>query len=201
MLEISNLRGTKLGPIDLSLGAGECVSVSGPSGAGKSLLLRAIADLDPSDGSVRLDGVNRDDIPAPKWRGRVGYLPAESGWWAERVGAHFLDSAHDKVRSLLDRLSLSGEAMDWDVGRLSTGEKQRLAFVRLLECGPRVLLLDEPTSALDEETQGAVETIIHELCAAGTGVIVVTHDNDQARRLSGRRLSILDGRLREEARP
>lgn len=201
MLEISNLRGTNLGPIELTLGAGECIAISGPSGAGKSLLLRAIADLDPSEGSVVLGGVNREDTPAPQWRSRVGYLAAESGWWAERVGAHFIDGTNANVQSLLERLSLPSDAMNWEIGRLSTGEKQRLALVRLLERGPKVLLLDEPTSALDEETRTGVEKIIDERCADGAGVILVTHDKDQARRLARRRLTILEGRLGEEATP
>ncbi|MBC8158803.1 MAG: ATP-binding cassette domain-containing protein, partial [Alphaproteobacteria bacterium] len=171
MLEISNLRGPHLGPVDLTLDAGECVAISGPSGAGKSLLLRAIADLDPSEGSVVLDGMMRESIPAPQWRSRVGYLPAESGWWAERVGDHFLDAANATVQSLLERLSLPGKSLDWEVGRLSTGEKQRLSLVRLLERGPRVLLLDEPTSALDDETRASVEAIIGERCTDGCGVV------------------------------
>ncbi len=68
MLDVRGLRRPGLGPVDLTLAAGECVALSGPSGAGKSLLLRAIADLDPSDGEVSLDGTAREAIPAPAWR-------------------------------------------------------------------------------------------------------------------------------------
>ncbi|HEX6115286.1 MAG TPA: ABC transporter ATP-binding protein, partial [Geminicoccaceae bacterium] len=70
---------------------GECVAVMGPSGAGKTRLLRAIADLDPNRGEVVADGVDRARLSGPACRRMVGYLPAESGWWADTVGAHFPD--------------------------------------------------------------------------------------------------------------
>ena len=63
--------------------------MKGPSGAGKTLLLRAIADLDPNQGLVSLEGRDRSTIPGPEWRRLVGYVPAEPGWWAETVGEHF----------------------------------------------------------------------------------------------------------------
>jgi len=68
---------------------GECLALSGPSGCGKTLLLRALADLDPAEGSVRLAGEDRNKIPAPTWRHQVGWLPAESSWWHDVVGSHF----------------------------------------------------------------------------------------------------------------
>src|SRR3954451_6859003 len=65
------------------LKAGECIALQGSSGVGKSLLLRAIADLDPNDGVVKLDGMPREAMPAPLWRKQVTYVAAEPGWWAE----------------------------------------------------------------------------------------------------------------------
>ncbi|MCX8255013.1 MAG: ATP-binding cassette domain-containing protein, partial [Beijerinckiaceae bacterium] len=82
------MRGAFVGPIDLAVAPGACATISGPSGAGKSLLLRMIADLDPSDGEVALGDRSRAAMPAPAWRARVAYLAAEAGWWAERVDAH-----------------------------------------------------------------------------------------------------------------
>jgi len=60
-----------------------------PSGAGKSLLLRAIADLDPNEGTVKLDGMLREAVPAPHWRSQVTYVAAEPGWWGDTVQEHF----------------------------------------------------------------------------------------------------------------
>lgn len=197
MLALTDLHRPGLGPINLRLETGECVALTGPSGAGKSMLLRAIADLDPADGTVTLDGTERNTLPAPVWRSRVGYLAAESGWWADTVGAHFRD--RNAVVPLLARLSLPAQALDWEVLRLSTGEKQRLALARLLEGEPRVLLLDEPTAALDAATREAVETLIAERCAAGASILIVTHDPAQARRLARRHFRMESGRLSEAA--
>ena len=91
MLSIRGLTRPGLAPVDLDLAAGECVAVLGPSGAGKTLLLRAIADLDPNRGEAILGGEARSDMSGPAWRRRVGYLAAESGWWADGVGAHFAE--------------------------------------------------------------------------------------------------------------
>ena len=93
MLSVENLTRPGLEPTSFELAAGECIALRGPSGAGKTLLLRALADLDPSAGVVRLDGTPRGRIPAPTWRRRVGYVPAEPGWWSERVADHFPDWA------------------------------------------------------------------------------------------------------------
>ena len=89
ILQVRDLRTNLLKPASFSLSAGECVAVRGPSGAGKTLLLRAIADLDPNEGLVCLDGHDRSMIAGPEWRRLIGYVPAEPGWWAETVGEHF----------------------------------------------------------------------------------------------------------------
>ena len=79
ILRIRDLRTNLLKLASLSLSAGECIAVQGPSGAGKTLLLRAIADLDPNEGLVCLDGRDRSTSAAPEWRRLVGYVPAEPG--------------------------------------------------------------------------------------------------------------------------
>lgn len=192
MLRVSDLTTPLVGPITLDLAAGECVGVQGASGSGKSLVLRAVADLDPNRGEVRLDGRLRDDVSAPDWRRRVAMVPAESGWWAETVGAHFSQSPDPAA--WLDALGLA-DALDWEVARLSTGERQRLALVRALQTGPKVLLLDEPTAALDAAATGAVEALIARQLEAGVGVLMVTHDPAQAARLCHRRYMMAQGKL------
>lgn len=159
-------------------------------------MLRAIADLDPSDGTVSLDGIARDEMPAYEWRRRVTYVAADSGWWTDRVGDHF--EAPDMASGYLARLGFLGDVMSWPVTRLSTGERQRLALLRAIVQNPRVLLLDEPTSALDPEATARVEGIVHEKIADGVIIIMVTHDVAQGKRMSERRYQLKDGILSRE---
>jgi ABC-type multidrug transport system ATPase subunit len=193
MLIVEGLRTKAGGPVGFGIGGGEIVTVRGPSGAGKSLLLRAIADLDPAEGEVSLDGTARDRIPAPEWRRRVAYVPAESGWWDDRVGAHF--PAGGGNDELIAALGLDPAALDWEVRRLSTGERHRLAIARALVLEPEVWLFDEPTAALDGEAARRVEDVITRGRDRGAAILLVTHDDAQAARLADRTLTLADGRL------
>ena len=192
MLQISELRTKLIGPISLVVAPGECIAVLGTSGSGKSLLLRAIADLDPNDGDAALSGRSRNAMPAQDWRRLVSLVPAESGWWSDTVAPHFEPGCD--VHDLLVSVGLP-DAMGWDVARLSTGERQRLALVRSLARKPSALLLDEPTSALDDDATRRVEDIIREQCRRGVPVILVSHDKAQTKRLAERRFVMVNGSL------
>ena len=87
--------------------------------------------------------------------------------------------------------------MEWDVSRLSNGERQRLAMARVLAQKPEVMLLDEPTSGLDAETVRAVEAVLQKYLQAGAGMLFVTHDEGQAGRLAERYLRVAAGRATE----
>ena len=197
MLETRQLRRLNVGPADLAVEGGTCASLQGRSGSGKSVLLRMIADLDPHEGDAALDGQWCSHMPAPKWRRLVTYVAAASGFWAHSVEEHFVD--HAQLDGLLPRVGLPAEASSWDVARLSTGERQRIALLRALTPDHRVLLLDEPTSGLDSETTALIEDLLRERLAQGTSILLVTHDPAQAQRLASRRYTLADGRV-EEAR-
>lgn len=199
MLSVRNLRRLALGPVDLDLAPGETVALVGPSGTGKSMLLRAIADLDPNDGEVSLEGQRRDSMPAPAWRKCVMYIPAHSGWWADTVEPHFEGAGRQTVIALLHRLGLESTALGWEVANLSTGERQRLSLARALAHDPKVLLLDEPTSGLDADNAARVEKIVTEIAEDGVGVLFVTHDQAQAARLGRRTLRLEHGHLHDDA--
>jgi ABC-type iron transport system FetAB ATPase subunit len=183
------------GPFSFSVERGECLALSGPSGCGKTLLLRVLADLDPSEGTVLLDGEDRGSMPAPQWRRQVGWLPAEGVWWFERVGEHFSNDWKKSFQTL-ETLGFGADVMDWRIERLSTGEKQRLALFRLLLNEPQVLLLDEPTAALDVSNVWKTEEVISEYrTSTGAAVIWISHSPEQIARVADRHLRFTDGVL------
>jgi putative ABC transport system ATP-binding protein len=194
-LLVKDLSSAFAGPFELNLGTGACAAITGPSGSGKSLFLRMIADLDPNEGKVWLNGKERGAMPAPEWRKQATYVSAESGWWADRVIEHFDVNRRSEVAAVAARLGLRADLLDAPVAQLSTGEKQRLSLVRALLRSPPVLLLDEPTGPLDEESVARVEALLQERMATGTSILFVTHDPHQAERLGDQHYRMAAGHL------
>ncbi|AHI28844.1 ABC transporter ATP-binding protein [Marinobacter similis] len=186
-LTLDNISVGALEGVNLSLQGGDIVCVSGPSGSGKSRLLRAVADLDPHQGTVVLDEVQQGSMPGHCWRRQVMMVPADSQWWYEDVGAHF----EPEQRTLPSALGLPPETMNWTVNRLSSGERQRLAIARALARQPRVLLLDEPTANLDQDMTHQVENwLLEEIRARDLIVIWIAHDIGQIERVASRHYHI-----------
>lgn len=181
-----------IGPVSLAVKAGEIVCLSGGSGTGKSLLLRAIADIIPHSGDAQLDGQAASAMQAPRWRKQVGLLPAENQWWQDHVREHF--PVQDNA--LLAKLGFDEATWDWQLARCSTGEKQRLALLRLLCNQPRCLLLDEPTASLDPDNTARVESLLTDyIRAQQTPVLWVSHSRDQIQRVASRHYVLRDGNL------
>lgn len=168
--------------VSFEVPSGSCLALSGPSGSGKSLILRAIADLDPSGGQVSVDGARRGATPAPAWRRRVRYVAAEPAFW--------LPTLADAVGAPDDLLGLTPALLSDPVARLSTGQRQRGALLRALQGGPEVLLLDEPTSALDDAAAARVEAWLRRWLETGGHAVLVTHDGAQADRLADRHYTL-----------
>jgi ABC-type iron transport system FetAB ATPase subunit len=169
--------------------------LSSPSGTGKTLILRALADLDFHQGEVFLEGREQSQYPVTEWRRNVAYLPAESAWWSDEVGDHF---GHEEEVNWA-ALGFDATVRDWAISRLSSGERQRLAVLRVLLNRPRVLLLDEPTANLDTDNTNRVEQLIADyLVEASAAAVWVSHGVDQQKRLSGRILTMVDGRWQEQ---
>lgn len=198
-LRLDQLLTRHVGPIELSVGTGECVCLQGASGSGKTLLLRAIADLDPHHGEAYLDGDPCSSFPAQAWRSSVALLVAESQWWSECVADHF---DQDVNAAWMEQLGLPGEAVDWQVSRCSTGERQRLALLRTLMQRPGVLLLDEPTGNLDQGSARRVEALLADYRQQhGAALLWVSHDPGQIERVADRHFILRDGKLEEGALP
>jgi len=144
-------------------------------------LLRAIADIERHQGECRLDTLNCEQIAAPLWRQQVALLPAKPQWWFDTVGEHF----HHRDEQALAMLGFTNETWHWQISRLSSGEQQRLALLRLLQQKPSVLLLDEPTASLDSDSCQRVEQLVqHYQAQQACPIIWVTHDPKQARRIA-----------------
>ncbi|MDA8142102.1 MAG: ATP-binding cassette domain-containing protein [Desulfobacteraceae bacterium] len=183
--------------LQLEVVAGQSLGITGPSGTGKSLFLRAVADLEPYEGSMFLDGMEANHMPAPQWRRQVGLLPAESAWWFDTVGEHFGQRAPDG----LEQLGFGPQTLGWQINHLSSGERQRLALLRLLVHQPRVLLLDEPTANLDSENTERVESLLSQYRETHRPAILwVSHDLGQLKRWCHPILTLKDHHL-VEAQP
>jgi phosphate-transporting ATPase len=179
VLTVSNLHSSLFQSVSFAAETGQCICIYGESGSGKTLLLRAIADLDPNEGTIQLHEQSRADMSADQWRRQVTYLPAESFWWNNTVSEHFENHNTDWTG-----LGLSTEIGQWQVSRLSSGERQRLALLRALDHNPKVLLLDEVTANLDEENTLRVEALIKNRLSQGLIVIWVSHDSSQRHRMA-----------------
>ena len=195
--------------VDLQLRPGEAASVMGASGCGKSTLLFLLGAIEtPSDGVVRLDGVDPHELSlddqARFRRDRVGFvfqdhclLPQCTA--LENVLAPTLPDPREgdraRAAALLDRVGLSGR-VDHLPGELSGGEKQRVAIARALVRAPRLLLCDEPTGNLDGESAAGVADLLLEAGALDEGrmVVLVTHDAELGGRFP-KRYRMHGGRL------
>ena len=191
---------------DLSVQAGERLTIVGPSGSGKTSLLRLIAGFDiPDEGTISLGGqvvAHQGVIDVPAHRRGIGYVAQDGALFPHlsvgdniAFGLHGKGDRRQRVRKALDLVSLEAELADRRPDQLSGGQQQRVAVARAMAAEPDVLLLDEPFSALEADLRIRTREAITEIVArAGTTAILVTHDPDDAATFAPRVLSMDRGR-------
>jgi sulfonate transport system ATP-binding protein len=173
--------------LDLHIARGEFVALLGESGCGKTTLLRALAGLDPIQGG-RIDAPGRPAVVFQEHR----LLPWDSLW--RNVSLNLPPAgARDRAAAALAEVGLAERLDDWP-RMLSGGQAQRVALARALVQEPELLLLDEPFAALDALTRIRMQGLVKELVARHRpGVLLVTHDVDEAIVLADRILVMRRG--------
>jgi len=199
--------------VNLTIPAGQMVSIVGPSGSGKSTLLNLVGGLDhPTSGNIQVDGkslakLSDDDLTRVR-RDKIGFifqffnlLPALTclenvglplhlrGWPRRKVT--------DRARELLALVQLN-DRVNHRPDELSGGQRQRVAIARALSIYPPILLADEPTGNLDTHTGQEILALIRDLHSRlGSTVVIVTHDLGVAQSCE-RTVELRDGRVSED---
>ncbi|HEY0665981.1 MAG TPA: ABC transporter ATP-binding protein [Gallionella sp.] len=205
--QVAALRG-----IDLSIAAGDYVSIMGPSGSGKSTLLNLIGLLDrPSSGIYRLDGGDvtaLDDVQQARVRSeKIGFV-FQSFHLVPRLTAAMNielpmmlsgvppEERKARVAQLVENYGLRDRA-DHRPEQLSGGQRQRVAIARATSMNPAVLLADEPTGNLDQATGKEVMYLLEQLVEQKVALVLVTHDPALGGR-ANRQIHMVDGKIVSE---
>jgi putative ABC transport system ATP-binding protein len=199
--------------VNLALAHGTSLAIVGPSGSGKSTLLNILGCLDrPTTGTYLFDridvGALSDDQRAALRAHAIGFVfqtfnllahrtVVENVMLAEVYRGDAPDGRAERALAALERVGMS-HRVGFLPTRLSGGEQQRVAIARALMGDPSVLLCDEPTGNLDSVNTESILALFDELGALGLTLVIVTHEEEVARRAQ-RRVRMSDGLLTEEA--
>jgi heme ABC exporter ATP-binding subunit CcmA len=203
-----------LAGVDLAVAQGEVVVLEGPNGAGKTSVLRVCAGLLPltgGEGTVLGCDLRRE---GPALRRRVGMLGHAAALYddltvSENVRFAVRAAGGDTagIDPALDRLELGGRLRRTQVGRLSAGQRRRVALGVLVARRPELWLLDEPHAGLDAGARVVLGEIVAEVVADGATVLLASHEPEESLPLADRVVSLAGGRvvgeraLRAERRP
>jgi heme ABC exporter ATP-binding subunit CcmA len=193
-----------LSGVNLSVARGEVIALRGPNGAGKTTVLKVVAGLVPAQrGTVTVLGsdVRTDRRSVRKYLGYLGHSTGlyvdlsvqQNVQFAAKAGGG--GAAGTQVEAALERLGLDGRLRTLQVAHLSAGQRRRVALASLMARAVPLWLLDEPHAALDPEGRDLLDGVIEEVSAAGTTVMMASHDLDRADRIASRIVTLQGGRV------
>lgn len=209
MIEITDLTKqfaghTAVNAVSLHVGQGETLVLLGTSGCGKTTTLKMINRLiEPTSGSIRIDGIDVRQQPGPEFRRRIGYVIQDGGLFPHYTVAESIatvpkllgweaDAIRERTRELMAKLQLPETILSRYPGELSGGQRQRIGLARALAAKPPVVLMDEPFGALDPFTRRHVRRELFGLNELReTTVVLVTHDVSEALELADR-IALMD---------
>jgi ribose transport system ATP-binding protein len=206
---------SKLEGIDLTVGAGEIVGIAGQAGAGRSTLARALFGVEPSSGTIEIDGAAvRMRSPIDAIRAGIGFVPEDRkgaglvvsstvgenltmpSWSAmSRFGFRSGGAEATMVGESIERLRIRTPGPGTEVAALSGGNQQKIVIAKWIARGLRLLILDEPTRGIDVGAKDEIYRLIDELAARGTAVLVLSSELLEVLRLADRVVVMAGGRV------
>lgn len=200
--------------VDLTVDPGQFVVLLGPSGCGKTTLLKMINRLiEPTAGTIKIDGIDIRSLSAPILRRRIGYVIQQTGLFPHmRVEENIAvvpkllkwpkSQIAERVSALLELIGLPESYRRRYPAQLSGGEQQRVGLARALAVNPSMMLMDEPFGALDAITRNRLqEEILRIHQRLGQTILFVTHDIDEAVRLADRIVVMRAGEIVQVGSP
>ncbi|WP_338870788.1 ABC transporter ATP-binding protein [Spirosoma sp. SC4-14] len=219
MIDVRNLTKTfashtAVDGVSLTVGRGETLVLLGTSGSGKTTTLKMINRLiEPTSGSIRVDGIDIQQQSAPELRRRIGYVIQDGGLFPHYTVAEAIASVpkllgwqtsqiEQRTYELIDKLQLPKTLLSRYPSELSGGQRQRVGVARALAAQPPVVLMDEPFGALDPFTRKHVRRELFGLNELKeTTVVLVTHDVNEAVELADRIVLMNNGRIVQTGSP
>ena len=201
--------GTALNDVSFRISKGEFAFLTGPSGAGKSTILKLVyMEEKPTSGDVRVSGMHANLIrrrEIPMLRRKLGIVFQDFRLLEDRTAEENIafalevtgaprDVIPSKVSRLLTRVGLAAKGTSYP-RELSGGEQQRVAIARALVNDPMVLIADEPTGNLDERATRGIFQLLRDINAAGTAVLMATHNLELVRRSDYRVIELNHGQI------
>ena len=194
-----------LAGVDFEVDAGEAVLVQGPNGAGKTTLLRACAGLVPlvaGEATVLGHDMRRDRRGV---RRRVAFLGHATHLYDDltvaenvRFAVRATGGDGEGLSAVLERLGLDGRLRDVPAGRLSAGQRHRTALAVCLSRAPELWLLDEPHAGLDGRGRDLLDDTVRAALGRGSTVVLASHEDERARALAGRVITMAGGQVHHE---